>query len=275
MSVRGFVFAFCLSFHASLLLAWEVLPEKPPIPQDNPQTEAKIHLGRLLYFDPRLSKTEKVSCNTCHDLTGSGTGADSGPVSVGIDGKKGRRNSPTVWNSAFWSVQFWDGRAPSLEEQAKGPMINPVEMGMESHDVIVKKIEKIPGYQKAFKDAFGEGPITIGWAAKAIAAYERTLITPNSAFDRYKKGDTKALSASAVRGMGLVQSVGCISCHSGPHFNGPQLPMGTGFYMKFPTIPGRYTRRNTISPMTWADSKRPRRRKTSTCSASPPGEMWH
>jgi cytochrome c peroxidase len=234
MKLHAIVF---LSFFSLISSAWEILPSAAPVPADNPMTPQKIELGKKLYFDVRISKTDKVSCNTCHDVTGSGT--DNLPVSTGIDGKKGGRNSPTVWNSGFWTVQFWDGRAASLEEQAKGPMINPVEMGMENHEVVIAKIAKDDNYQKAFKEVFGgDKPLTIENTVKAIAAYERTLITPNSAYDKYLKGDKKALSASAVRGMNLAKTVGCLTCHSGPHFAGPLNTMGQGFYMKFPLIPG-------------------------------------
>lgn len=221
----------CSSAHA-----FEALPDMPPIPSDNPMTPAKIQLGHQLYFDKRLSRTNTVSCNSCHEVGGSGT--DNQPFSTGVEGKKGGRNAPTVWNSAFLSVQFWDGRAATLEEQAKGPMINPVEMGMTSHDEVISRIAKVKGYQKEFKEVFGDNALTIDNVARAIASYERTLITPNSAFDRFIKGDKKAMSEQAQRGMGLVQTVGCTSCHMGPNFSGPPLPPGNGFFQKFPVYPG-------------------------------------
>jgi cytochrome c peroxidase len=140
-----------------------------------------------------------------------------------------------VWNAAFLSVQFWDGRAPTLEEQAKGPPANPIEMGMKNLTAEVTRIEKIPGYAPYFHEAFGPGNvITMDNAAKAIAAYERTLITPGSAYDRYVQGDHSAMSPEQVRGMETFASVGCTGCHQGPNFSGPPLPMGTGFFMKFP-----------------------------------------
>lgn len=220
------------------------LPDQVPVPANNPMTPAKIELGKKLYFDTRLSKNGKVSCNTCHNVMKGGD--DNLPVSNGINNKHGGRSAPTVWNSAYLSVQFWDGRAPSLEEQAKGPMLNPVEMGMSSHDEVMTRLKKIPGYQKMFKEVFGNGDasvdptifMTIDHAVQAIAAYERTLVTPNSPFDRFIKGDQKALSASAQNGYKLVQTVGCVACHNGPNFAGPKLPEGTGFYQKFPTFPG-------------------------------------
>lgn len=211
-------------------------PEKVVSPSGNPQTPEKVELGKKLFFDPRFSRNNKISCNSCHNVLK--TGDDGLPRSPGHEGKLGGRNSPTVFNSAFSSVQFWDGRAPSLEEQAKGPIINPLEMGMVSHDKLIELISKVPAYKEEFEKAFGPGPITLTKMVQAIAAFERTLITPGSPYDRFVAGDAKALSASARRGMMLVETVGCTSCHSGAMFNGPALPMGTGFYQKFPVFPG-------------------------------------
>ena len=215
-------------------LPWTALPAKPPVPKSNPMTPEKIHLGQQLFFDPRLSKDGTVSCNSCHNVMASG--GDNRAFSAGVGGKLGGRSSPTVWNSAFHSVQFWDGRAPSLEEQAKGPMVNPVEMAMDNHQLVTDRLTNIPGYVSQFKRVFGAGPITIDNVAKAIATYERTLITPNSPFDQYAKGNKKAMSAQAIRGMNTVIEVGCISCHTGRNFNGPEMPEGEGFYQKFPTF---------------------------------------
>jgi cytochrome c peroxidase len=165
-------------------------------------------------------------------------GDDHMTTSAGVHGLKGGRNAPTVWNAAFHSVQFWDGRAPSLEEQAKGPPVNPIEMGMPNLDAVIDRVRHIPGYKPYFEKAFGAGDVvTMDNAAKAIAAYERTLITPGSAYDRYVKGDKKALTAQQVKGMETFAAAGCMSCHQGPAFNGPALPAGTGFFMKFPTYP--------------------------------------
>lgn len=213
------------------------LPEQAPVPANNPMNPAKITLGRQLYFDPRISRTGTVSCNSCHNVMAGGD--DNRDFSMGIEGKLGGRSAPTVWNSAFMTVQFWDGRAPSLEEQAKGPMTNAVEMGMSSHTLVIDRLKAIPGYVTAFKAAFGgSSPVTLDNAVKAIASYERTLITPNSPYDRFIKGDKKAMSAGAQRGMKLVQDLGCIACHQGPNLAGPAaLPMGTGFFQKFPAVP--------------------------------------
>ena len=219
-------------------LAFEPLPAKPPVPKDNPITKEKVELGKQLFFDPRLSVDGTVSCNSCHNVMSSGT--DNRPVSVGVNAHKGGRSAPTVWNAAFLTAQFWDGRAATLEDQAKGPILNSIEMGMPDKETVVKRLKSIPGYQKQFIAVFGgKDPITYDNVAKAIATYERTLITPNSAFDRYLKGDKSALSKEAKQGMELVEKVGCTSCHNGPNFAGPtNLPVGQGFYQKFPTYTG-------------------------------------
>jgi len=216
---------------------WQALPDTPPIPTDNPQTAAKIELGKTLYFDPRLSSTGTISCNSCHNVMASGD--DSRPVSVGVEGQKGGRSAPTVFNSAFLSVQFWDGRVPTLEAQAKGPVTNPIEMGMKDWDAVITRLKSIPGYAPMFETAFGgENPMTADNTAKAIAAYERTLITPNSSYDRYAKGDKTALTVQQLKGMNTFAELGCIACHSGPNFSGPNLPIGMGWFMKFPTFTG-------------------------------------
>ncbi len=213
---------------------WQALPDKAPEPADNPTTEAKVELGKMLYMDPRFSSTGTVSCNSCHNVMEGGD--DSRNVSMGVHGKTGGRNAPTVWNSAFHSVQFWDGRAALLEDQAKGPVANPVEMGMKDVETAMERVRKIPGYKAYFERAFGEDSMTVDNAAKAVAAFERTLITPNSPYDKYVKGDKKALTEQQVRGMNTFASTGCTSCHSGAAFNGPQQELGKGFFTKFPTF---------------------------------------
>lgn len=234
LDIKSMLAAICLVVVSQTAMGLEALPAKPPVPADNPMSAAKVKLGQQLYLDSRLSVDGTVSCNSCHNVMGSGT--DNRPVSVGVAGQKGGRSAPTVWNSAFLSVQFWDGRAASLEDQAKGPILNPVEMGMPSADEAVKRIKSIPGYVEEFKAVFGgQEPVTYDNIAKAIATYERTLLTPNSPFDRYMKGNKKALSEQAKRGMKLVDGVGCTACHTGPDFAGPAMPMGNGFFQKFPT----------------------------------------
>lgn len=227
---------FALALVSLPSFAFEALPKTPPIPKDNPQSPAKIELGKQLYFDARLSRTGTVSCNSCHAVQANGT--DNVSFSTGVEGKKGGRSSPTVYNAAYMSVQFWDGRAATLEDQAKGPLINPVEMGMPDHNAVMARVKAIPGYVEAFKKVFpkDKDPMTIDNLARAIASFERTLVTPNSPYDRFVKGDKKALSAAAQRGMKTVEEVGCVTCHMGPNFAGPaELDVGLGFYQKFPT----------------------------------------
>jgi cytochrome c peroxidase len=213
--------------------AWQPLPQTAPASADNPSTPDKVELGKMLYFDPRLSSTGTVSCFSCHNVMEGGD--DHRPTSVGVHGHVGGRNAPTVWNAAFLSSQFWDGRAATLEDQAKGPPANAIEMGMPNLDAVIGRVRNIPGYKPSFERAFGAGDvITMDNVAKAIAAYERTLITPNSAYDRYAAGDMKALDAQQRRGLETFASTGCTACHQGPTFSGPALPAGIGFFMKFP-----------------------------------------
>lgn len=230
-----FVFAALLG-----LSAWGMkpLPNKVPAPADNLITPAKVELGKMLYFDPRLSFDGTVSCNSCHNVMSDGS--DGRPVSVGVRGQRGGRGSPTVWNSGFMTVQFWDGRAASLEEQAKGPLTNPIEMGMPNHDEVMKRVNAIPGYIDAFKKAFPKekGPVTIDNLARAIATFERTLVTYNSPFDKFKKGNKKAMTEPQIRGMKLVDEIGCTSCHTGENFAGEGQKMGEGNFQPFPQVPG-------------------------------------
>jgi len=185
-------------------------------PPGNPLTKEKIELGRLLFFDTRLSADDSVSCATCHSPDGAFT--DNLPVSVGIEGREGPRNAPTIINRAFSEAQFWDGRAPSLEEQAKGPLINPVEMGMPSHQAVVTKIRAIKGYRKMFGNVFGKD-VTIDDLARAIAAFERTIVSGGSALDRYVLGDDNALSDAQKRGFELFRGKArCEQCHVGFNF---------------------------------------------------------
>jgi cytochrome c peroxidase len=224
--IRTLVTAMALLGSISAASAWEALPTTAPAPAGNPTTDAKIALGKMLYHDPRLSSTGTVSCSSCHNTMLGGE--DNRPNSMGVNGQTGGRSAPTVWNSAFNTVQFWDGRADSLEAQAAGPVTNPIEMGMKSWDDVVARLDKIEGYQKAFDAAFGTEPISKDNATRAIAAYERTLITPNSPYDKFVGGDKAALTPQQIKGMEKMAELGCTSCHSGPAFNGP------GVFQKFP-----------------------------------------
>ncbi len=231
-TLRSLAATLALAGLVSVAHAWETLPTEAPAPADNPNTPEKVELGKMLYHDPRLSSTGTVSCASCHNTMLGGE--DNRPNSMGVNGQTGGRSAPTVWNSAFNHVQFWDGRAASLEEQAAGPVTNPIEMGMKSWDDVVARLKAIEGYQTAFAAAFGLDGINKGNATKAIAAYERTLITPNSAYDKYVGGDLNALTEQQVRGMEKMAELGCTGCHSGPAFNGP------GLFQKFPTHSNQY-----------------------------------
>jgi cytochrome c peroxidase len=194
------------------------LPDKPPIPKDNPMTPEKIELGKMLYFDPRLSGDASTSCATCHDPKHAFSKRQE--MSPAYPGNKHFRHSPTVLNSAFNSLQFWDGRVKSLEEQAEKPIASPFEMNM-NYDLLVERLNAIPQYVELFKKAFPneKDPINIKNIAKAISAFERTLITPNSLFDRYMRGDKNAMTEQQIKGMQLfVGKANCIQCHNGPNF---------------------------------------------------------
>jgi cytochrome c peroxidase len=214
-------------------------PEPPPAPAFEPKhaalfgklpddfagdkmkrTDAKIELGRMLYYDPRLSKDDTVSCNSCHKLMDYGV--DGQPTSPGVGGTLGGRNSPTVYNAGGHLAQFWDGRAADLEEQAKGPILNPIEMAMADGPAVMKKLEGIPGYPELFKAAFpnDEKPMDYGNLAKAIAVFEAGLVTKDSAYDKYLGGQADALSEEQLQGYDLFVETGCNSCHGGALFGG-------------------------------------------------------
>lgn len=227
---------------------WQALPLHAPDPPGNPSTPEKIKLGERLFFDSALSVNGKVSCSSCHDVR-QGAGVDGRQVSVGVFGKTGRRNAPTVWNAAFQTRLFWDGRAASLEEQATGPMINTLEMGMPSLRAVEERVASDRSYKELFERAFGSTlPIvTIERIAASIAAYERTLITPDSPYDRFVRGDTAALSQSQLRGMALFQSIGCVLCHSGANFSGSSVFDGTAPLRAFPALPTPYDERYKLT----------------------------
>lgn len=204
---------------APLRYSWQALPAQAPAPAHNPTTAAKAALGERLFFDADLSRDGTVACASCHDLYAK-AGADARPGASGIDGQVGTRNAPTVWNAAFQSRLFWDGRAASLEQQAEGPLLNPLEMGMPSAAAVEARVRGKPDYVAAFALSFGaSAPITLARIAEAIAAYERTLITPDTPYDRFVRGDLAALAPAQLRGMALFQSTGCIHCHFGPNFS--------------------------------------------------------
>ena len=230
---------------------FQTIPAAPPELPGNPSSPAKVELGKMLYFDPRLSASHAISCNSCHNL-GLG-GADAEPTSLGHRWQHGGRNAPTVFNSVFNKAQFWDGRARDLEQQAGGPIVNPIEMASpEAH--VAEQLEGIPGYREAFEKAFPgkSSPITLGNVQKTIAAFEATLITPNAPLDRFLGGEANALSPAQKEGLALFIDRGCASCHNG-------INVGGGMYAPFgvvekpgadilpPTDKGRFTVTKTAS----------------------------
>lgn len=219
---------FCAHSAISIIMAEKDKTELTEIIKSNENTVApgmsitiividpKVQLGKRLFFDPILSKDGTVSCATCHKPEHGFS--DDKPVSIGIKGQKGDRNTPTVFNTAHLKFLFWDGRAESLEEQALGPIQNPIEMG-ETIKGVLNKLNKNPEYLKDFGLVFMELPITASHLVQAIAAFERTLISKDSDYDRYLRGEKKSLSESAKRGMNLFFGKAmCSECHTGPDF---------------------------------------------------------
>jgi len=207
---------------------FEPIPTAAPELHGNAATPEKVELGKMLYFDPRLSASHIISCNSCHNL-GLG-GADAQSTSIGHRWQHGGRNAPTVLNSVFNKAQFWDGRAKDLEQQAGGPMVNPVEMASpEAH--VAEQLKGIPGYRDPFAKAFpGEpDPVTLANVEKAIAVFEATLITPGAPFDRFLKGEADALSPAQKSGLALFMNKGCSACHNG-------VNIGGGMYAPFGVV---------------------------------------
>lgn len=198
---------------------------------ENPITDAKIKLGKILYFDDNLSENGKISCNSCHDL--NRFGVDNRPTSPGADGTLGTRNSPTVFNAAFHESQFWDGRAKDVEEQAGMPITNPVEMMMPDEEFVVARVKSSALYQELFKEAYAEeaDPITFKNIRFAIAAFERTLVTP-SRFDEFLSGNSEAMNYEEAKGLETFINTGCLACHRGN-------VLGGGALQKFPLF-GNY-----------------------------------
>lgn len=204
------------------------LPDAPPALPGNPATPAKVTLGKMLYFDPRLSESHSISCNSCH-MIGMG-GVDLQETSLGHRWQHGGRNAPTVYNAVLDVAQFWDGRAKDLEQQAGGPLVNPVEMGTtEQH--VVEQLRGVPGYAPYFAKAFPDAhdAITFENVRRAIAVFEATLITPGARFDRYLKGDENALDATQKAGLALFINKGCAGCHNG-------INIGGGTYAPFGVV---------------------------------------
>jgi cytochrome c peroxidase len=227
----------------------------PPLtwPANNPYSPAKAELGRYLYFEKRLSADETLSCASCHDPQFAFT--DGAAVSTGIRKQKGNRSAPTIINRAYTLAQFWDGRAATLEEQAKGPMANPMEMG-NTHEALVGRLRQIPGYRPMFAKAFGSEEVTIDRVAMAIACFERTLLSGNAPYDRYKLGNKQALTSEQVRGMSVFfDKAKCDKCHEGANFTlNAYANLGVGSDKPDPDV-GRFG--VTKDPRDWGVFKTP------------------
>ena len=225
-----YLLIFSIFLHAGELIK--------PIPLEIETNSQKVILGNKLFFDLRLSHDNTIACVSCHDL--SKGGADSTKVSLGVNGRSGSVNSPTVFNALFNIAQFWDGRAKDLKDQVKGPIENPVEMASNEQEV-VQKLSLDSEYVKSFNQLYKDG-ITLDNIADAIAEFEKTLITPNSRFDLFLKGDSSALTDEEKEGYSLFKQLGCISCHNG-------VNIGSNMFQKFGIFvdynnssdhPGRY-----------------------------------
>jgi cytochrome c peroxidase len=223
---------------AAKLKMFAPLPDVMAAKDGAPQ-EDRIALGRMLYYEKRLSKSQTISCNSCHDL--AAYGADGQPTSAGHKGQHGDRNSPTVYNAAAHFVQFWDGRAETVEDQAKGPVMNPVEMAMPNNKAVVAVLKSMPDYVAAFKKAFpGEkDPVTVDNMGLAIGAFERKLVTP-ARWDKFLKGDETALTADEKAGFNTFVATGCQTCHAGALVGG-NLYQKIGVMRQYPDTsdPGR------------------------------------
>ncbi len=231
-------------------LPFDPLPEQPPIPADNPQSEEKIELGKQLFFDPRLSISGTHSCNSCHNLSAGGD--DGRAVSVGVYGRKGSRNVQTLWNAAYHTVYNWDGSAKTLEAQFKAHVTDPRIMAIPEGRVLVERIARIPAYVKQFNAVFPDEGVSFDAIAKALSSFQRTLNTPGGPYDRYLRGDRRAISEQAKRGFDTFVEVRCASCHFWVNFAGPipgvALQQGEGFYELFPNYPGTdYERRYRLA----------------------------
>ena len=210
----AFVCAAAILSFAGAVQAAEPVDPIEPVEVKNP---ALVELGKMLFFEPRLSRSGFISCNSCHNLATGGV--DNLQTSVGDRWQKGPINSPTVLNSFGQIAQFWDGRAKTLAEQAAGPIANPLEMAS-THEMAVKVIASIPGYAPYFEKAFGDAKVDIKRITDAMAEFERTLVTPNARFDKWLKGDKKAITAQELNGYNLFKSSGCTICHNGAQLGG-------------------------------------------------------
>lgn len=214
-----------LAWIISLAIVSNAAEPIAPIPQYLPHNPAKAAVGRSLFFDPILSKDRTISCASCHNIAAGG--ADNAPVSMGVNGQEGNINTPTVFNAAFNFTQFWNGRAKNLQDQASGPMHNPVEMGMDAK-MVEKRLNQHPHYQTVFQKITARPKIIFSDVTDALSEFEKTLITPNGKFDRYLRHET-VLSPKEERGYENFKHLGCVSCHNG-------VNVGGNSYQKFGVI---------------------------------------
>lgn len=218
------------------------LPQMP-WPADNPYSQKKAELGRLLYFDKRLSADGTISCASCHAIRRAY--ADENQISIGIKGRKGTRHAPTVINAGYQTFQFWDGRSRTLEEQCRGPVSNPREMSATddvhiAHKQCQERIMKIPGYRVLFKEVFGDDSCNIENISKAIATFERTVLSGNSPYDHYLAGNKKAMTDEQIRGYAIFKKSKCVNCHTPPLFLDNKFHnIGVGMDVPNPDV-GRY-----------------------------------
>lgn len=223
--------ALAVSFSAAAIAAPRTNEPIQPVEPYVVTNEAKVELGKQLWFDPRLSKSGFISCNSCHNLSMGGT--DNLPTSIGDQWQEGPINSPTVLNSSLNVAQFWDGRAANLQEQAGGPIANPLEMGF-THELAIEVLESIPQYVQSFKNVYNVDQITINEVTDAIAEFEETLVTPNSRFDLWLKGDNNALTQQELAGYELFKGIGCTACHNGVNVGGNSFQK-MGLYEEYTT----------------------------------------
>lgn len=235
-----------------------------PWPADNPYSQKKAELGRLLYFDQRLSADGSVSCSTCHAIPRAY--ADLKPISIGIKGRKGTRHAPTVINTGFQQFQFWDGRVRTLEQQCEGPVSNSNEMSLTdvvklAHMQCQERIMSIPGYRALFKEVFGDDQCKIENISKAIATFERTVVSGNSPYDHYLAGNKKAMTGEQIRGYALFKKSLCVNCHTPPFFFDNKFHnIGVGMDVDNPDV-GRYA--ITKDEKDWGAFKTPTLRESS------------
>lgn len=235
------LFSLSMQIQAAYFDYLQPLPDAPLVPENNPMTDAKIALGKQLFYDKRLSSNNKISCNDCHNLN---AGGDNNKASgTGVSGKQSRRNPPTLLNIGLQTVLYWDGRSKNLEAQGIDHLKDPDIMGNTDTKALIEKISKDREYVKAFMNTFKSAhAVKIENISKALASFQRALMTPDSPFDRFVRGDKTAISEKAQRGIKIFNDTGCLACHFGVNFAGPApgpaMGLGDGFYELFPNNRG-------------------------------------